>query len=379
MVSIARRNLLHDRLRLVTAVMGVVVSVVLVTCLCGLYVASSAHASGLVDHAGADLWLVAPGTACVDRGQLISMRRLYQAMATPGVLWAEPLLVKFAEWKLPDGRREVTQLVGTVRDTRLDIPWGESTATQNALRLPNAVVIDDRERMRFGTKGQALGAGEGAEILGQRATVAAFTRGIGSFTAVPYVFTDHGRAQEFVGVPEQSTTYILLKLDAGASVELVQALLRQDMPDVDVLTSQEFAAMTRNYWLFRTGLGTSLVFAAVLGLIVGSVMVSQTMYASTMSRLHEYATLKAMGMGNRALGRIVLEQAVLLGALSYLAGMTISTLIAKGTAGGNLSIALPPWLYVAMLAVTLTICVVASLTSVGKVLRLSPASILGNS
>jgi len=369
---------MHDGLRLATAVVGVVVSVVLVTCLGGLYLASSRHASGLVDQAGADLWLVAPSTSCVDRGESISLRRRYQAMATPGVLWAEPLLVKFSEWRLPDGRREVAQIVGIEPDSQLNIPWGESPGTRSAMRMPHAVVIDERERARFGEAGEELSTGERAEIFGRRATVAAFTKGIGSFTAVPYVFTDHSRAQHYTGISEQSTTYVLVKVDPRADLQRVQARLQQDIPDVDVLTTDKFASMTRRYWLFRTGIGTSLVFAAALGLAVGSVMVSQTIYASTMNRLSEYATLKALGLGNVGLCRIVLEQALLLGVFSYVIGMTICTVIAQRTAGGSLSILVPAWMYAAMLGVTLIVCALASLTSVGKVLRLSPAAVFGN-
>ena len=78
---------------------------------------------------------------------------------------------------------------------------------------------------------------------------------------------------------------------------------------------------------------------------------------------------------NRAL--LLSEQAFFLGLFSYVIGMTICTIIAQRTAGGSLSIAVPGWLYALMLAVTLGVCGLASLTSITKVLRLSPAAVFG--
>jgi putative ABC transport system permease protein len=362
-------------LRLVTSLVGVVFSVVLVSCLAGLYVACGRYASGLVDHAGADLWLVAPRTASVDLGELISTRRLYQARAVAGVQWTAPLLVRFSQWRLPDGRREVAQIVGVDVNSPLGIPWGLSVDRRDALRSPRSVIIDERERSRFGPNRQPLLLGDRAEILNRSATVSAFTRDVGTFTAIPYVFTTHRQAEQFTGCPDGYTTFVAVKCDPGASIPEVRQALREQLQDVDVLTTGEFAQMTRNYWMFGTGIGAGMVFAALLGLTVGCVMVSQTIYASTISRLPEYATLKAMGMSNWGLTRIVLEQSMILGLMSYAVGMGVATLVATRSASCNLTIDLPAWLYAAMLFVTLGACTLASITSVAKVYRLPPASV----
>lgn len=375
MGGIGRKTLFQERLRLVTALVGVVFAVVLVSSLAGLYLACGRYASGLIDHAGADIWLVAPGTSSVDLGELISKRRLYQARATAGVEWTAPLLVRFSQWRLPDGRREVAQIVGVEAGSPLGIPWGLSIDRDEALRQPRAVIIDQRERRRFGSHDRPLALGDRAEILNRSAIVSAFTTDVGTFTAIPYVFTSHRQAEQFTDCPEGYTTYVAIKCVPGASIPDVQAALCERMHDVDVLTAEDFSRMTRNYWLFGTGIGAGMVFAALLGLTVGCVMVSQTIYASTMNRLTEYATLKALGMSNLGLTGIVLEQSMLLGVMSYVVGIGLSTLIASRSASWNLNIDLPPWLYVAMLLVTLAACGLASLTSVAKVYRLPPASV----
>jgi putative ABC transport system permease protein len=94
-----------------------------------------------------------------------------------------------------------------------------------------------------------------------------------------------------------------------------------------------------------------------------------------MSRLSEYATLKALGMGNVALARIVLEQALWLGVVSYVVGMGLALALAWHSAAWKLAIDLPTGLLGTMLLVTLTTCAAASVTSVVKVFRLPPATV----
>ncbi len=375
MISIARRNLFHNKIRLSAAVVGIAFSVLLVTCFAGLYLACARHTSGLIDNAGADLWVMSRGTQSVDLGEPISIRRLYQALAAPGTAWAEPLIVQFSRWRLPDGRREVATIVGLVPDTRLNLPWGASDGINAAIRQPNGVIIDERERKRFGTAGRALAVGDEAEILDTRASVTGFSKGVGSFTTIPYVFTSHRRAERFTLGSAGRTTFVVVKCLPNHSVESVRQWIEDRLPNVDVLTTQKFADMTRHYWLYGTGVGACIIFTAALGLVVGFIMVSQTIYSSTMSKLAEYGTLKAMGMSNFALSRIVLMQALMLGLLSYGVGIGLAVALARYTATSNLNIDTPLWLVAVMLLVTLATCTAASVTSVLRVFRLPPASV----
>ena len=68
--------------------------------------------------------------------------------------------------------------------------------------------------------------------------------------------------------------------------------------DVDVFTTAEFSARTTRYWMFGTGAGVTVIMAAVLGLLVGVVVVAQTIYAATIDHIREFGTLKAMGATN---------------------------------------------------------------------------------
>jgi hypothetical protein len=75
--------------------------------------------------------------------------------------------------------------------------------------------------------------------------------------------------------------------------------------DVLVLTRQEFSDMEGTYWARRAAIGFIFDLGAVMGLLVGAVIVYQILYTDVTDHLDEYATLKAMGFTTRYLFSVV--------------------------------------------------------------------------
>jgi putative ABC transport system permease protein len=111
-VSIARKNLFHDKVRFVVAQAGITLAVVLITIQVGVYLAFLANTSVLIDHTEADIWVTAHGLDNLDFGRPFSEKKLYQVQEVPGVLWAEKYLLAFGYWKTPTGSQETVQMVG---------------------------------------------------------------------------------------------------------------------------------------------------------------------------------------------------------------------------------------------------------------------------
>ena len=99
--TLASRNLFHDRLRFVATVVGIVFSIVLVTVQLGLYLGFGQMVTTMIDHAVADLWIMPNGTKCFEDPSLLDERKRFQALSINGVMEATPLVIGFAEWKLP--------------------------------------------------------------------------------------------------------------------------------------------------------------------------------------------------------------------------------------------------------------------------------------
>jgi putative ABC transport system permease protein len=368
---LAWRNLVHDKVRLAVTLTGIVFAVVLIVVQLGLFLGFTSATSSLIDRSGADLWVMARNVPYIEQGVPFTERKLATVLATPGVAAASKYIARFTQWKRPDGRQESAQIIGVDLESGLGAPWNLVQGTLNDLRKPDAIFVDEIYRGKLGVER----IGQMVEIRGRRARVAGFTKGIRAFTTSPYVFTTFKNALDYAGLREDQTLYILVKASPGVDIEDLGRSLASRLTDVDVLTTGSFSRMTTVYWMFSTGAGIAVLLAAVLGLVVGIVVVAQTIYATTVDHIREYGTLKAMGATNRYLYAVIVQQAVISAVIGYVLGMAVSAFVVRGSQEGGAAILLPGWMVGAMLGVTLVMCVSAAVVSVNKVTRLDPAMV----
>jgi putative ABC transport system permease protein len=371
MPPLAQRNLFHDKVRLAVTLTGIVFAVVLIVVELGLFVGFTVTTSNLIDNSGADLWVTSKHVPYVEQGVPFSERKLYQVRAVSGVAKAEKLITRWVEWKRPDGRQESVQVVGLNVDESLGRPWNLVQGRVEDLKRPDAIIMDEIYKQKLGVDH----AEQLFEINGKRARVVGFTQGIRAFTTSPYVFTTFKRAQEYANVPDDQTTYILVKLAPGANPEQVRHALLDRVKDVDVVTNREFSRMTQFYWMFTTGAGVAVLLAALLGLVVGFVVVAQTIYATTMDHLREFGTLKAMGAPNSYVYKVIIKQAAISAVIGYFLGMIVSVFVVHASQKGGAAILMPTPMAIGMFFLTLFMCIGAALVSINKVTRLDPAMV----
>jgi len=371
MPPLARRNLTHDRVRLAVTLTGIVFAVVLIVVELGLFVGFTVTTSNLIDNSSADLWVTSKHVPYIELGVPFSERKLYQVRAVPGVADAEKFILRWTQWKRHDGRQESVQIVGINPDQPLVGPWNLIEGSVADLKKPDAIIIDETYKDKLGV----TRAGEVFELNGRRARIVGFTRGIRAFTTSPHVFTAFKNAQDYTRLPEDQTVFLLVKLAPGADLNQVRGDIVAHVKDVDVITRAEFSRMTRSYWMFTTGAGIAVLLAAFLGLVVGFVVVAQTIYATTVDHLREYGTLKAIGASNRYIYKVILEQASISAVIGYALGMMVSLLVVRASQHGGAAILVPWPMAVGMFFVTLFMCAGAAVVSIRKVTRLDPAMV----
>lgn len=371
MASLARRNLFHDKVRLGVTLTGIVFAVVLITVQLGLFIGFAATTSNIIDHSGADIWVTAKGNRNFDQGAPFSERKLYQARGVPGVEWAEKYIVQFARLKRSDGGEEGVGIIGFNPDTGIGGPWHLTEGKVRDLKASDTIIIDEIYREKLGV----TSLGQTVEINNHRARVVGFTRNVRSFTTNPRVFTSFKNAQNYARLNEDQTNYILVKSAPGLDARALKRELASRLEDVEVYTNSEFARKTQVYWLFSTGAGVGILVAALMGLIVGVVVVAQTIYATTIDHIREFGTLKAMGASNAYIYRVIVKQAIISAAIGYALGMGVSLLVVKMSRGGGASVQMPWQMALAMLALTFLMCIGASMISVNKVTRIDPAMV----
>ena len=123
----------------------------------------------------------------------------------------------------------------------------------------------------------------------------------------------------FSANPRGSIEIGLVKIKKDADPLLVSKILNKSLPnDVRVLTKNQFIEFEKNYWRDSTAIGFIFSLGALMGFVVGCVVVYQILYSDVTDHLPEYATLLAMGYKLKSLFFVVAREGFLLALFGYL-------------------------------------------------------------
>jgi putative ABC transport system permease protein len=284
---------------------------------------------------------------------------------------AAPLVIGYAQWRLPGGTTTPVFIVGSeLRELGLH-PWNLVAGRMDDLSIPGAVAIDQSYFARLGV----TGTGETAEIRDQKVQVVAVTKGIRSFTTTPYVFTELDRARAYTGTSLNKASYLVVRVSPDADAYAVRQELRASLPNVEVLTASEFRSRSRSFWLFGTGAGAALFAGALLGMIVGTVIVAQTLYSSTKDHINEFATLRAIGSSGMYIHKVIIFQALLSAVIGFSIASGIGWVIVRATANSALPVIMTPTLIAGLFALTVAMCVLSAVAAIVQVMRIDPAMV----
>lgn len=374
MLSIAWRNLKSEPLRVMVVIFGIVFAVVLVTVEIGMLLGLVRNASILIDDSRADLWVTKTDVKTFDFATPFERRNRWQIQSVPGVERVEEFNASYTMWRLPSGGNTSVQVVGLEDHGSLAAPLQLISGSVDDLRNQDAVIIDESERKKLGDPE----LGDTVEIMNHRARIVGFTRGMRSFTTTPFIFTSLRRSHRYGWVTEEgkSAIYYLIRVKTGFDVEAVRRAIQQKIDGVEVHTRESFSLRTRMYWLFETGVGFGFLAASVLGLLVGGVTTSQTLYTMTLDRLPEFAVLKALGSSMFELSTVVVAQSLICGGLGLVVGLGFSFALAPLAEWGGTSVLIPWPLVLGVAVLTVCLCSGASVFSILRLRRVDPAMVV---
>ena len=368
-IVVALRMMLHDKAKLIGTTLGVVFAVVLAAQQLGVLFGLLQKNTMFVDNAGADLWIVPPGTTQTAPGQRMSTALLDQARATPGVAVAAPLIMIGTSVTKPGGGSEATTLVGFDLATGLGGPWNVVAGDVAALRAPDALFFEDAQREKFG----GLNLGSVREVGGHKVRVVGFTWGLQPF-GPPFSFADIDTVRDLGAVPADQLSFVLIKLAPGADRAAVAADLAARCPTAKVIATPAFHA-TIVSTLLRQQLGITFGTSTAFGLIIGFIIVALSMFSAVLDNLREYGTLKAIGLTSWDLTRMLIVQSIVYALLGSLIGLGLVALMSAGIRGPNLIVIVPRALVLATPLIMSALCMLASVLALRRVRRLEPGMV----
>lgn len=410
-MSYALTTLWHERQRYLTAILAVAFCALLGCVQFGLLLGLFSITSMPVDNSRADIWLGAPKVLGVDLGRPIRESQALARLAShPDIERVEGFLQGFSYWARKDGGQELCMVVGS----RLEPgSMGRNTALERypdlaeALTEPGTVVFDESDKEKLGVQK----IGDIAEVAGSRVRVVGFVKGAKGLAA-PFIFCSLTTARPLLRCFPGQITYALGKVRSGASPEAVVAALRRQyapapakqdsktgganmgtlsikneaaeeaalgqdsQAELSIFTSAEFSRRTRIHWLTKTKGGFALGYAAVLGLMVGAVVTSQTLYSATAASLKEFAVLKAMGIPRWRVSLHVMTLAGWVGIIGI--GVAIPAVFGLAAVAEmwGVQMKLEGWLLVTVSVVTLLMAIGAGLFALRSLRGVEPALLL---
>jgi putative ABC transport system permease protein len=366
----ARKILLHDRVKFAVASAGVAISVLLVLVQIGIYFGFMQNASAMADHSTADVWVTGEGNENFDFAGPMDDRLVYRVAEEPGVAKYERVIMSFGQIKNEDGSAEGVQVVGLEPGSTMLRPWSVVKGDVSDLDRSDGVLVDVSEEKKI----HITDTGVEREVTGAHARVVALSSGIRSFSTSPYVWTNLDSARIYGRLGRDQLTYVLVKAAPGVDPQELAARLDR-IPHLDAYTTAQLSDRTRTYWSTRTGVGVGMFTTAIIGVVVGIVVVGQILYSGTLEHLKEYGTLKAMGAANGEVVRIIMYQALFSALVGFILGGTGALVMQHAMHRIHLSVSISPSLFVETAVLTAAMCCGAAMLSVVKVLRLDPATV----
>jgi putative ABC transport system permease protein len=373
-------QLKHKPLRLLVALSGISFAVLLIMMQLGFRSALFESAVRFHERLDYDIALFSPDSVFIVRPQPFSIRRLYQTLGFDAVEDVTPVYIFPSVWKNPwDNMRRSINTIGFHPDERLLAIEGFDEARE-MLRRQDVVLFDSGSRPEFGPVAETLKSGKPVvtEINDREIEVVGLFEMGTSFGIDGTVITsDDNWLRLFPSRPRNEIHLGLIRLKDGADAVSVRNAMSDYLPDdVLVLTKQQFVQREKDYWNSATPIGYIFAFGAIMGFVVGAIIVYQILFADVSEHLNEYATLRAIGYRNRFVSGIVLQQAVILGVLGYLPGLiVVYWLYGKAAAATNLPLYITQERAITVFLMTLGMCAISALMAVRKVRRLDPAEV----
>lgn len=362
MISIARAILLHDKVRLAFTVTSLGFAMVMIIYDLGMFFGVTGESVNLIDRAEADLWILEAGYDDLLSPSQLTEATLSQARGTSGVEVACPLSTLMGN--LDIGETHPVQVVGIDPDCTLIQPWDVIEGQVASLEGLDTVVVDS-----LVLRNDPARVGEQVQLNDRELSLVAVTEHNKGFTT-PYAYVNL-ETLAALGGPAGQYGFVALRLAPDAQPQAVIRRLHAALPSAHAIETQSVRAASISALVAQ---GVGMIFAVVfIGVLVGMMIITTTVYTATVEHVRSFAILKALGATRWQVWRVVLEQAMLQTVASFGLGLAASLALnaAIETMSGIRALFPVAALTVSLLAMVL-LAVLGSVLSIRRALAVDP-------
>src|SRR5215470_10993580 len=331
--------------------------------------------SQITDITDAQIWVMDPKTEYFEQTKALKDTDLTRVRGVDGVEWAVNLYKGSPVARTLDGRFAVSFCLGLDDATLAGAPRKMLLGSWERLREPDAVIIDKAGYVLL-FPGEPLQLDRTIELNDHKATIVGISDASAPFVSWPVMHTRYSQAVNFVGRERTQLSYVLVRPQPGLDpLELCRRIEAQT--GLRARTSEQFQWDCVVYYLRNTGIPVNFGITIAIALIVGIVVAGQTFYIFTIENLKQFGALKAIGVTNWRITRMIVLQALTVGSLGFAVGSGLCALFFAITLNN------PPTRGLVLMwqnavgtgVAILVVVILASLISIRRVLVLEPAEV----
>lgn len=333
MLWIAIRMLTGDSQKFYGLLFGIAFSTLLITQQLTIFVnLVERGASGVYNAPEAEIWVMDPVSRTTEVQYAMPSTALDEVRSVPGVEWAVPHLRAVASVRTRTGDLEGVAIIGVDDATLIGLPERLFEGEKTVLSQPDSVIIDDGGVFNLFENGENP-IGQRLELNDQRAVIRGVADSIPAFTSQVVLYTKYSQALNYVPGTRNRLTFVLAGVSEGETAEEVAARI-EAQTGLKAETRAEFAQAGVDFIIQNTGIPTNFGITVVLGFVVGVAIVGLTFSLFIRDNIKQFGALKAIGVPNGKIIRMVAAQAGLVGSVGYALGV-IGTVLFLWAFSGN--------------------------------------------
>jgi putative ABC transport system permease protein len=332
-------------------------------------------ASGVYNAPEAEVWVMDPVSRTTDVSYAMPSTALDKVRSVEGVEWAVPHLRAVANVRTAEGDLEGVAVIGVDDSTLIGLPARMAEGDKSVLFAPDSVVVDDVGALRFFPAGVSP-VGARLELNDQRAVIRGIADSIPSFTSTVVLYTRYSSALNFVPGTRNRLSFVLVGVSEGQTPEGVAARIEAET-GLKAETREEFAGAGVDFIIENTGIPVNFGITVFLGFVVGVAIVGLTFSLFIRDNIKQFGALKAIGVTNAKIVRMVGAQAGLVGSIGYSLGVVGTVAFIKGFGANPFfkGFYIPWQIPLISLVAVVVILALTGLVAIRSVLKTEPAAV----